>query len=293
MANNVLLYPNYVDADARFATVAFSGGWWLPSLPLTNLADPLLVNIAQSVNCTLAATQFWVDLGQPRDVRGIAVPFIVGSRDATMRWRGFAAQDSDGTVLGDTDWKDMHPVTYPAGTLPFEHPSFLDGRATEEEADIYPAPFVHVFDEAVIARYWLCEIDDTTSTLGSVGVPRVVLAPGWQPPLNPIYGAGMQWEDPTIVETSLGGAEFFEVLEGRRVFRFGFDYLPDDQALTYAFDMQKRLGIHGQLFYVFDPDDTVHLGRRSMLCRMRALSPIQYAIYRRMSATYELSEVIA
>jgi hypothetical protein len=151
---------------------------------------------------------------------------------------------------------------------------------------------VHVFPAAQIARWWLCEIDDAASSLGYVAVPRVVLAPGWQTPLNPVYGAGMQWEDPTTVETSWGGAEFFEVQAGRRVFRFAFDFLPEDQVLAFAFDMQKRLGIHGQLFYVFDPDDTVNLGRRSMLCRMRSLSPLDYAAMGRMSATFELAEVI-
>lgn len=293
MANCVLAYPNYVDADAAFFTVAFSGGNWQPSAPLTNLRERLLIKRARSVDCALTSTRFWTDLGAPRDVRVIAIPFLTASRDALIRVRGFSAQDEDGTALADTGWTQLYPVIYPFGTLPYGHPSMFDGRMTPEDATLFPMPFVHVLAEAVNAGWWLIEIDDTESTLGYVEIPKVFLAPGWQPTLNMIYGAAQGYEARTTMQESWGGAEFFDVQDGRRVARFGFDYLPEDEALTWAGDMQRRLGVHGQLFFIFDPDDTTHLHRRSFLARQRQLSPLEYAVYGRNSTTFELSEVIA
>lgn len=293
MANPVLAYPNYVDADPAFYSVSFDGGAWEPNAPLTNLRQRLLIKRARSINCALSSTRFWVDLGAPRDVRVIAIPYLVASRETLIRVRAFATQDETGTALVDTGWTELFPVVYALGDLPFGHPSFFDGRVTPEDAAVFPMPFVHVLDEQVNAEWWLFEIDDTASTTGHIEVPKVFLAPGWQPSLYMKIGANQVFETQTTVQEAYGGAEFYDVQAGRRVFRFGFDYLPQNEALTWAGDMQRRLGVHGQLFFIYDPDDTIHLHRRSFLARMRALSPLEYAVYGRNSATYELSEVIA
>ncbi|MFO0271357.1 MAG: hypothetical protein ACK53W_12585 [Gemmatimonadota bacterium] len=292
MANCILAYPNFCDADPSYATVAVSGGQWEPDLPLTNILTKRLARRARSVNAALTSTKFWVDLGTPRDVRVVAIPFLTASRDARLRVRGFTTKNEAATPAGDSGWSDLYPVVYPFGSLYFGHPAFWDGRMTAEDAAVFRMPYYAVFDAPVIARYWLIEIDDTGSSLGYVEVPRIFIAPGWQPSLNLIYGATQVYEPRTTVVESWGGAEYFDVQEGRRVARFGFDYLPEDEALTWAGDMQRRLGVDGQLFFIFDPDDTVHRHRRSFLARMRTLSPLEYVLFRRNTATFELAEVI-
>lgn len=293
MANAILAYPNWVDADPAFATVAFSGGSWDSRLPLANLRDRLLVRRARSTDLALSSTQFWVDLGVARDVRVIAIPFLTASKDATVRMRGFATQDATGTALADSGWRPLYPVVYPVGSLPWGSPSVWDGRMTDEDAAIFPMPIVQVWSNAVVARWWLIEIDDTSSDIGYVEVPRVFLAPGWQPTVNIVYGANQVFEPQTSVQLSRGGAEFFDVQPGRRVVRFGLDFMPDDEMVVQVTDMQRRLGINGQLFWIFDPDDTTQLHRRAFLARMRSLSPLEYAVIGRSSTTFELSEVIA
>jgi hypothetical protein len=218
---------------------------------------------------------------------------MTSSRNTKIRVRGFLVQDENAPVQADSGWQDLYPVIYPFGSLYWGHPSWWDGKISEEDSSIFPMPFLHVFDNTIIARYWLFEIDDTGSPIGYVEVPRVFLAPGWQPSLNFVYGASAGYENRTEVQESLGGAEFFDIQESRRIVRFNFTFLPEDEALTWAFDMQRRLGIHGQLFFIFDPDDTVHRHRRSFLARMRQLSPLEYATFLSNSATFELSEVIA
>jgi hypothetical protein len=288
----VLAYPNYVDADPAFFTVAFDGGAWRPSAPLTNLRERLLVKRARSVDCALASTRFWTDLGAPRDVRVIAIPFLTASRDALIRVRGFSTQDESGAALADTEWTQLYPIIYPFGSLPYGHPSMFDGRMTPEDAALFHMPFVHVLDAAVNAAWWLVEIDDTGSTLGSVEVPKLFLAPGWQPSVNMVYPYRRRYESRTVVQESQGGAEFFGVQAGRRVATFSFN-LPEDEVETWVGDMHRRLGVHGQLFFIFNPDDTTHLHRRSFLARHRELDDLESAVYGRSSTVIQLQEVIA
>jgi hypothetical protein len=293
VANAILAYPNHVDADPAFAAVAFDGGQWRAELPLTNIRDRLLVRRARSVNVALSSTQFWIDLGVSRDVRVAAIPFLTASRAARIRIRAFLTQDAGGAAQADSEWRDVCPVVYPFGSLYYGHPAFWDGRMTQEEAALFSMPVVVAFPQTIIARWWLFEIDDTTSALGYVEVPRAFLAPGWQPTLNMVWGASVGFEPRTTVVESYGGAQFFDVQRGRRVARFGFDYLPETEALAVALDMQRRLGVDGQLFFVYDPDDTVNMHRRSFPARSRVLSPLQAAVFGRSSVTFEIEEQIA
>ena len=306
----VIAHPNRLNPDPRVATVAFGGGAWEPDLPLSNLALESLSEVARSVDTTLASTRFWVDLGRLRDISLVAIPWFRGYRDGVavpppkgllVRLRAFEGLDeAPGALDGsDTGWTPLCPATYPWGSLPAWHPSFVDGKMTEEDwAEIHGSsaggmPFWTLYATPVIARYWLVEIDVGTSGYDAIDIPRAVFAPGHQYSVNFTYGAGLSWEDPTITEASMGGAEFFEPLEGRMVYRFGIDYLPEDEALTQVRDLQVNRGIAGQLFVILNPNDTVHRHRRAMLCRMRTLSPIEYAVFGRDKVTFELSQIIA
>jgi hypothetical protein len=306
----VIAHPNRLNPDPRYATVLFSGGAWEPDLPLANLALESLSDVARSVDTALSSTRFWVDLGRLRDISVVAIPWFRGYQDGDevpppksmkVRLRAFDAKDESLPVItgSDTGWTGLCPVTYPAGTLPAWHPSFVDGKMTDEEwSEIHGSgaggmPFWTLYSTPIIARHWLVEIDVGASGYDAIDIPRAVFAPGHQYSINFGYGAGLSWEDPTIMESSMGGAEFFEVLEGRMVFRFGIDYLLEDEALTQVRDMQVNRGTSGQLFVILHPYDTVHRHRRAMLCRMRTLSPIEYAVFGRDKVTFELSQIIA
>lgn len=290
--NTILAYPNYADADPAFAKVEVSGGAWLPAFPARNVLNPRLVRRARSLNATLASTKLLVDLGTQRDVKVGALPFVIASRNCEIRLSGYA--DAALTVQVCTSgWKPLYPVIYPFGSLYYGHVSFWDGKMSEEDAAIFKMPWLHVWEDVQVARYWLFEINDVTSELGYVEIPRVFLSPGYQPSLNFVFGAGHVVEPRTTVQESWGGAEFFDVQQGRRVARFSFDFLPEDEALVWVHDMQTRLGIHGQLLFVFDPMDTAHLHRRTFLARHRTLSPLEYTQYLCNGVTMEVAEVIA
>lgn len=290
MANCILASPNYVDTEARFSTVAFSGGIWRPTLPLTNLRSRFLSDVARSVNVTEAATQLVIDLGQDRDIRVIAIPNAVVSRDATARVRLYSNAALT-TLVYDSGVKPWYPVVYPFGTVPYPSASFWDGKLTEEEADGYPIPWIDIAPTAQVARYAKINVYDTGNESGFIDLTRVILAPGWQPTLNLIYGASVGWESETQVGTSLGGARFYDVRKKRRVMQFGFDYLSQDEALARAFDFNFRQGVDRQFFFIFDPDDTFHLHRRAFLATMRQLSQFEYPVFDRMKVGFSIEEV--
>lgn len=291
MANCILAFPNRV--DATYYTVSFSGGSWETDLPLSNLADDLLSKVARSTDATLASTQFVVDLGVPRDIRVVAIPDHNISRAGRVKIT--AASDSlFNSIVATVDFRDVWQVIYPWGSLPWEHPSFLDGKVSAEDAEDYPQPVVHVFGTSATARYWKIEIDDTTNADGYVQLSRLFLAPGWQPTINPDYGLTLGWEDESTGEASLGGAIFYDEREKRRVAQFEFGYIPEDEALTWSFEMQRLLGTTKQLFYIYNPDDTTHLHRRAFLATMRQLTPLEYPpIHGYNSVGYRIAEVVA
>lgn len=289
MSSNCLIaFPDYI-ADG---TAVFSGGSWEATLPLSNLLSPEFAKVARSTDTTLAATQFWIDLGAAYDAHVGAVPKGNFSTAAKLRLRGFTVKDSDTTPVADTGWRDLYGEVYPVDALYWGHPSLWDGKYGRDEAAIYSMPFVAVLDGSPVAQYWLLEIDDTTNTAGYVELPRVVLCPGWQPSLNMLYGASVAVEDSRPVQSAPGGADFFGAGVKRRVARFQLN-LPESEVLTWAADAQWRLGTSGQLMFVWNPDDAMNMHRRSFLGRLRTLSPLEASIYSRMTAPFEIAEVVA
>lgn len=290
MGRAIIAYPNRV--DATFYTVAFSGGDWETSLPLSNLRDPLLSAVARSTSVDLADTQFQVDLGIARDIRILAIPKTNLSRAGLWRARASNTPGVFTSPVFDTGWRDAWPVVYPWGTLDWEDPSYWDGRITEESAQGYPMPLVYVHAGAVVARYWLFEFDDTTNAAGFLDIPRLFMSPGWQPSINFQYGAQLGWVNRTAMEETLGGERHYDPRAPRRRFAITLAHLPVDEALVNGFEMQRRQGIDGQVFVIIDPDDTVHMHRRAMLATAREPSPLEWARPQRHNVPLIVEEVL-
>jgi hypothetical protein len=296
MTNCLLAFPDYVLADSNYVTVAFSGGSWSGSLPLSNLLSDDLSKIARSTNAATSSTKFTVDLGTLRTVAAVALLAHNGSRDALIRARGYnttGAPTIDVTVpSSDSGWVALYGTNYPFGSVPYGSTSYWDGKLTEEDAAIFPMPWLFIPPNGTLARYWHIEISDAGNSSGYFQIGRVVIAGGWQPSVNMIYGAGVGYEDNSTPLETMGGAKFFEKKAKRRLAAFSFDYVEEDEALTFAFDMQARLGVSGQLLFSYDPADTYHKHRRTFLARMRRLNMVEAAAYGCSKVAYEIEEVL-
>jgi hypothetical protein len=292
MANVLLAAPNYV--DATFYSVAFSGGNWQAGLPLTNLRDPQLAVVARSTNVTLAATQFDVDLGASRLVKAVAIPYTNASRGASYRIRSstVAGTFTAPSLVTDTGWLDVYPIIYPWGTTLYGSASWWDGRMSPEEAAVSRMPIIQVFASPPIARYWRIEISDTSNPDGYIEIPRLVLAAGWQGSLNMAVGSGLGAETLTGSVRSLSGASFFDRRDAARTAKVVFNFLPEDEAMAAAYDLIRTIGIDQQVFFSWNPDDTVHRHRRSFLATLAQLGSVDSSTPERFSASFELKEVM-
>ncbi len=201
------------------------------------------------------------------------------------------------TPLHDSGWVDTWPILYPWGSIGINHPQWWTGKLERERRAEIPLPIVDVLSSPVNAQYQRVEIDDTQNEDEVIDLGRLFDSPGWQPSRNFGYGNSLVWEYGTEVQTALGGARWYRVVDGRRVVRITVSALDEQEAFTQGFDMQAVLRTDRQLVFIYDPDDTEHLFRRTMVCTMRKVNPLVNTSHgpsgqRLWGTTYELEEVI-
>lgn len=286
MANALLAFNNRIDV----ATV--SGGSWLSALPLTNVQSRAIKQVARSTNLLLGSTQFTIDLGPDKVIRMLALVGHNLSLVARYRIRGGA----DNTFLTwsyDSGWLDVWPPVYSSYNLDWQSLNWWSGRYLDEERQGYTWNLPHILPAAVNYRYWLVELDDQTKTdTAYVDVGRVFVAGAWQPVINMAPGASIGWETNTQVQEALSGAEFFQRRNPYRVAQFTTDFMLDNEAMANAFDIQRRVGVDAEVFYIFDPADTVHLLRRSFLGRLRRMNPIEITNFLLRKTAWEVKELL-
>lgn len=285
MANTILAYANQID------NATLSGGSWVSTLPLTNLQDRRLGKLARSTDALEASTTFDIDLGSTRLLRVFALCGHNFSAAATRRFQFSAVEDFSSVVL-DTGWVDVWPEVYPFGTVDWGSPNFWSGRYSEEEIAGYNASAVHIFDQSTNARYVRVEISDEANLSGYVQMARVFVGDGWQPTRNMVYGASIGWIDRTGVQEARSGAEYFDIQRMPRIARFDLPAMSESEAMSNAFDIQRAMGTAGEMFFIWDPDDTTHALRRQFLCRLRGVSPITNPGPDRWSAPWEAKELL-
>lgn len=187
----------------------------------------------------------------------------------------------------DSGWMDVWPVVN-EWPLPWEHPSFWDGRITEEERQNYPKDVIYAHTGSATGRYWLIEFDDTTNSYVEFG--RLFLSQGYQPTRNFIYDDELGWQDDTIVAEAQG-AEYFDERTKRRVFNCVIENLPKDEAKTFLFEMQRRLGKSGQFIVILDPDDAANKQRDWFIARNVELIPLRNPNHNLYSAAMQIREI--
>lgn len=285
MSNCMIGFPNRTDA------ATLSNGSWVSTLPLANLQNRVLGKVARSADATLASTKFDMDLGAPKNIRLAAIINHNCSLTALMRLRG--ASDSGFTsVVYDSGWTAVWPVVYTTSSLEWEDDNWWSCQYTAEEMAGYTAAFVQALPTNTLARYWRIEINDTTNSAGYVQIGRVFIGPAWQPSISMTYGEAIAWETATTAQTALGGAEYFQRRTPYRVQTFTLNWMNTDEALSNAFEIQRRAGMDAEVLWVFDPDDTVHALRRRFIGRLRKLNPIQHPYLNTHSTAFEIKELL-
>lgn len=271
MGNCIFGWPIYSDVGVTY-TPTLSSGSWSSSLPLTNVQDRRLAKVARSSDALAASSKFDIDLGVTRSVRVIAVLLPNVTTAATIRARVSAASDFTTTVYDSTA-----VAAWPSG---------IDA----EESEGMNVWTTLVLSAAQSGRYVRIEVTDAANPDGYVDVARLVVAGGWQPTINMAEGAKLGIESETERNVTDGGAAIFNARPRRRTMSFDIADIPSDEALERGFDMQRIAGTSGQMYFVFDPDDTTHMHRRAFLATLRELTAVEYPYYNRGSIPFQLTE---
>lgn len=268
---HVFGWPIYSDRNAVY-TPTFSGGSWETTLPASNLGDRRLARVARSTDALLASTTFDVDLKAPRAVGLLALPKHGMSTSAQVRWRGSSIAGDYSSPVYDTGWLTV----WPSG-------------ATVEDLDGLNVSHVHVLPDLETARYWRCEISDASNAAGYVQLSRVVVAGTWYPSTTAAIGAKIGLESLTERVVSDGGAALYRSRPVRRYWDFTIPMIEETEAFAQAFKMQRQLGSHGQLFFVWDTADS-YMHERAFLCVLRELTVVEYPFAALNSVPFRLLE---
>jgi len=276
MENVAFLYPDYFQPSVSYSPV-ISGGSWQPTLPLVNLQSQLLSKPARSTNLLAASTKLVVDLGVARPVGMLAIGKHNGS--------------SAGTVVAKlSNVADFSATVHTSAALPL----WPAGKIAED-MDGYNVNWFYTPPEGLTAtRYVELDFSDPANPAGYLDLARLMIGGKFQPAVGFHFGGvNIGWEDPTKVDTSKGGVDWFDIMQPFRVKRFQLDDLSDSEAYDTVFEMQRRLGKHGQTFISFDPAATgFRRWQRSFLCTMRHLSPIEWPYAGGNSVGFEAKEVL-
>lgn len=265
-------WPIYSDTSVTY-TPTFSGGSWSASWPLTNLAERRLHRLARSASASLVNAQFETDLKVARAVSLLALPKNNFSTAALVRWRGSSSAGSFGAPIYDSGWV----AGWPSGV-------------TVETATGINVAHVHIPATAQTARYWLCEVDDTTNAAGYVEIGRLVIAGAWRPGQGGAsLGAKLGLETATMTENVAQGSTLYAVRPVRRVWEFALQGMAKTDFMASAWKLQRQLGTYGQLFYVHDTADTL-MYERAFLCTMRELTGVTYSFGTVATTTFTLAE---
>lgn len=287
MSNAILGYRN------RSPDGTFSGGSWEATLPLTNLKDIQPSKVARSTNLALASTKFNLDLGSAKLVRALALVNHNLSLTARVRVRLSETDATLATSDYDSGWDAAWPAVYASYDLDWEAENFWSGTYTEDERSGYQWVYPLILPSVLSARYALIEIDDLTSaTTTYAQVGGLFIGEAWSLTVNMSYGASLAWEANTDIQTAISGAEYFSRQTPYRVMRFKSDFMSENEGLSKALEIQRRMGVDLDVLFVHDPDDTIHMLRRSFLGRIRQLGALEYPYLSITSMAWEIKERI-
>lgn len=286
-SNLALLYE---DVAARGV---LSGGNWLPgSLRLANLQTPYLAEIARSASAAPADTQFDIDLGAPASIGGIAMGACRVTPFARYRIRAFYS-DTSGPAFYDTGEVAFPGTRVDPQLLDWQDPGFWEGISQEFDDPRKGSLFLHIPPQPVLARIWRIEIIDPDHPAGRIDIGRLMMGRVWQPAYNYTYdNNSLDFEALTDVEESRSGTRFYNARNLRRVFSFGFDYLPEVETLRDVYRIATRSGIHNQVVVVPDPTDAANFQRDAFIGTLSVPPSLRRSAFRHVSTSYKIEEVL-
>lgn len=289
MANVIIGFPNRADEPTSIA-----GGAWVQSLPVENMQDRLQSRVARTIDAAESSATWTLTLTRSRPIRIVALIAHNISFSGRLRIEASAQSDLSAPVLDVVRdvWGALVNSDWIIEDLEWESDNYWLGTYSQEETEGQTAVATLFFDADVDARYWRFAVLDSGNADGYIEIGRLFLSEIFlQPKINYSYGAQFGYEDETGVETALGGVEFFDPRETTRIFRLDLDYLSDAEAYPKALELARRAGVHREVMVIPDADDALYGASRNFLGRLRALAPLEQALFGFNAMSFEIKEL--
>lgn len=282
MGNVLIGWPNRIDDGT------LSGGSWLSGLPLINLQDRALAKVARSTDATTASTKF--SIAYPTAKTFWAFGLHNHNLSPSASWRIKIGTTAGASDLYDSGGQGCWAMAFDNDLLEWESQNWWEDPLADPYirspfAVIWPMPV------SITARYISIEITDTTNTDGYIQIGRPFVGGGLKPIIGMSTDMSHTWEDPSIIETSPGGAEFYGVRRRFRLARFSLKWMNNNE-FKQVYEMYRRQGITNEILYIPDVTDYETTQRKGCLARMRQLSPIEYPYNNVHKAAFEIKELL-
>lgn len=207
----------------------------------------------------------------------IIIGGVQGPHLALQSFRIMAAEQTLATTQGsvyDSGWTDAWP-------------SAIDA----EEAAGLNVPWVLIPATAQSARYWTIQVDDFSNAAGYVDLARLVVAKLYEPTINMNRGASVGLDPRTVRTESDGGATIFNEKPTVRTMQFVLADIAEAEAFSDPWRIQRLAGTAGQLYAVYDTDDTSELlAERSFLGTLKELNALEEPYFGRHAMAFAVVE---
>ena len=335
MSNITLIYPNRID-ECQISDFAAPANW-STKLPLTNIQDHVLKNVART-NIGIRVANLKINLSnQSRPIGGIAVVAHNFTTNALIRFEGFSGLDFTGVQRFDSGGNyRVYPIINPMenGANPFESKNFWLGTVEEAERKsytsvasyflpdnnmcqsirititdpvnvgatsstaviiakgqqtfntsinnaFYSGQKITIYSNANAANFMSGEVSScvantlilNVANIGGGGafsdwkiingdnflqIGRIILGKSIEPTLNPEYGDySIGYVDLTLTKRASDNTKYFNVKPKMRVVNFTLKHLSTAEALSGFLDMQRELGLSGELLFTFSKPEYI------------------------------------
>ncbi|WP_294640146.1 hypothetical protein [uncultured Aureimonas sp.] len=187
---------------------------------------------------------------------------------------------------------DAFPTIAWTGDLSIEDENWWDQKPLTRDIEGLTRNAIHVLPEPSSIPNWRVEIFDEGNAAGYLDIGRLFAATGWQPSQGVERGPTLRPEDPTNVETTMSGRDVADPRAVFRVWNVAFRMMDRQELLDQGFGLQRKAGVHEEIFFVFDPDDARNLTTTSFFARLRRLQDYELVQSPRANLGFELKELL-
>jgi hypothetical protein len=241
--------PAHVLWDKPTDAGVYSGGSWVPTLPLSSVLTQDLREVARTASTDPADTRWMVDLGRVAPLSMFTILNHSGSKTATRRHRVTLDPAGLETVY-DTGAEPLRKPdvlwgSQPFGGFPFD--GITDSGAVDGFTDI------HITPATVYGRYLWTNIVEPDPGRAWFQLGRCFAGDAFRHRVA--FGAKLRPVDPSQVKRTRGGLRVVRRLPGYREMAVSFEFMTRADAVGTGLRFERELGKAGDFLIVLDPDD--------------------------------------